>query len=320
MTLAGPIVGATDLTAAGRSVVDLAAALARATHRRLCVVHVGSSTPPPDFDKRAQSEAEKVYRERVHQRLERETIALHGQSQRAKDLDAESVLLEGRPWQAIVEFATRSAASLLVIGPHAGRGAAGPNPWSELILGRTADRLVRYAPCPVLVTRPAGRGATTEPPPGQNDPNTLLRGPWLVAVDESEASKAALRLTRDLAEMCGAEWAAVHVALGPPPPGHAEEGPKEGLAGSTHPPSEDAGTLATRRWVHGEAGRSVELKVGLGDPADLICEAIDASGARMIVMGTHGRTGLSHLVLGSVAERTLRRAAVPVLVVRPEEG
>ncbi len=46
-----------------------------------------------------------------------------------------------------------------------------------------------------------------------------------------------------------------------------------------------------------------------------ILAAADRVGADMIVMGTHGRTGLSRLVLGSVAEAVLRRAAVPVLVV-----
>ena len=53
-----------------------------------------------------------------------------------------------------------------------------------------------------------------------------------------------------------------------------------------------------------------------GDPADEILEAAAAIGARMIAMGTHGRRGLSHVLLGSVAEQVVRRSRVPVLTVR----
>ena len=53
-----------------------------------------------------------------------------------------------------------------------------------------------------------------------------------------------------------------------------------------------------------------------GDPADEILAVAAAIGARMIVLGTHGRRGLTHVLLGSVAEQVVRRASVPVLTVR----
>lgn len=56
--------------------------------------------------------------------------------------------------------------------------------------------------------------------------------------------------------------------------------------------------------------------VKLGDPRDVILEAAEAEHADLIVIGTHGRRGLSRLVLGSVAESVLRRATCPVLTVR----
>lgn len=52
-----------------------------------------------------------------------------------------------------------------------------------------------------------------------------------------------------------------------------------------------------------------------GDPASQIIEVAAKAGCDLIVIGTHGRTGLSHLVLGSVSEHVVRRARVPVLVV-----
>jgi nucleotide-binding universal stress UspA family protein len=53
-----------------------------------------------------------------------------------------------------------------------------------------------------------------------------------------------------------------------------------------------------------------------GDPAQVIANQAKKTRAQMIVMGSHGRTGLRRLVLGSVAERTLRYAGCPVLIVK----
>jgi universal stress protein A len=55
--------------------------------------------------------------------------------------------------------------------------------------------------------------------------------------------------------------------------------------------------------------------VALGRPADAIVAAAGRGRANLIVVGTHGRSGLAHLVMGSVAERVVRHAACPVLVV-----
>ena len=52
-----------------------------------------------------------------------------------------------------------------------------------------------------------------------------------------------------------------------------------------------------------------------GTPADMIKKTCDEWEASLIVIGTHGRTGLSHILMGSVAERVIRHSPVPVLVV-----
>lgn len=64
------------------------------------------------------------------------------------------------------------------------------------------------------------------------------------------------------------------------------------------------------------AGLSVEFAVRFGDPVDKILEEAREFGADLIAMATHGRTGLAHVVLGSVAEKTLRTAPCQVLTVR----
>jgi universal stress protein A len=62
----------------------------------------------------------------------------------------------------------------------------------------------------------------------------------------------------------------------------------------------------------------VELLVRTGNPSEIIVNAARELAADIIVMATHGRRGIAHLVLGSVAERVVREATVPVLTIRPE--
>ena len=60
-----------------------------------------------------------------------------------------------------------------------------------------------------------------------------------------------------------------------------------------------------------------ELRVGLGRPIDELLAIANQEQAQLIVVGTHGRTGLERLVLGSVAEEVVRRASCPVMVAKP---
>ena len=65
---------------------------------------------------------------------------------------------------------------------------------------------------------------------------------------------------------------------------------------------------------------SVETSVWYGPPAESIVEAAHYRGADLIVMSSHGRTGLGRLVLGSIAERVLRATRVPILLIRPGDA
>jgi nucleotide-binding universal stress UspA family protein len=66
----------------------------------------------------------------------------------------------------------------------------------------------------------------------------------------------------------------------------------------------------------GGAGVAMETRVELGDPASVILQQARDAGCATIVMGTHGRSGLRKMLLGSVAEEVLRHATCPVLAVR----
>jgi len=78
--------------------------------------------------------------------------------------------------------------------------------------------------------------------------------------------------------------------------------------------------LATLKASAAALGLTAETAVIRGRPAPAIVEHAKNGGFDLIVMGTHGRTGVSHVVMGSVAERVLRKAPCPVLTVRGTEA
>lgn len=67
-----------------------------------------------------------------------------------------------------------------------------------------------------------------------------------------------------------------------------------------------------------EMGVAVNTEIRKGDPVEEILHCSEENNVDIIVLGTHGRTGLDHAVIGSVAEQVIRRAPVPVMTVRSE--
>ncbi|MCB9598014.1 MAG: universal stress protein [Sandaracinaceae bacterium] len=308
MTERGPIVCATDLSPSGAEAVEIASRMAAATSSALQLVTVGGI--PPDAVGAPKTEAERVYRERLERRYDAASNALDKERVRALSWGphATATVLGGRAWEAIVEHARAAQASLIVVGPHGHEGprSSTRRDLTEWILGSTADRILRHAPCPVLV---GPRGDGHAPPIGG--------ATWLIAVDFSEPARAALKLALKLSKACKAKLVALHVTHDPilrlDPAGEEEP----------FPPLDDvAKQMAEQKraeligLVKGELGTPIEVEVAVGDPAHEIASHARTLDAHMIVMGTHGRTGLSHFLLGSTAERTLRLSSVPILCVR----
>jgi universal stress protein A len=76
-----------------------------------------------------------------------------------------------------------------------------------------------------------------------------------------------------------------------------------------------------RLGLAGAGGRTPTEQMAVwGDPASEICRVAQEQEVDLIVMGTHGRTGLTHLLLGSVAEQVIRHAPCPVLIIPPGYG
>ncbi|MFN3429633.1 MAG: universal stress protein [Candidatus Sericytochromatia bacterium] len=128
----------------------------------------------------------------------------------------------------------------------------------------------------------------------------------LVPTDFSPSSDAALALARE--RFPGASLRLLHVL----DPRRVGSGGSPIHAGEAVEDAEAA--------MHGKlkalAGPNDETAVLVGDPADRILWATDHWHPELVLMGTHGRTGLAHLLVGSVAEAVVRKAHVPVLVTK----
>jgi nucleotide-binding universal stress UspA family protein len=212
-----------------------------------------------------------------------------------------SVLLEGPIADALSEQAKTVQADLIVMTTH-GRG-----PLSRFWLGSVADKLVRQASVPVLVVRP------------QEGPPELIEAPpcrhILIPLDGTEEAEQILEPAVQLGSLMQADYELllVIVPLVSPDPATVYE-----------PAFIQAVQTDGREYLEEVAERlrarslRVHTRVIFSRPAAMaILEEAGTEPATLIALETHGRGGVARLLLGSVADKVLRGASVPVLVHRP---
>ena len=217
------------------------------------------------------------------------------------DLKLTSFVRIGKPFHEITTSARERAADLIVIATHGYTGA------KRVLLGSTAERVVRHAPCPVLTVS----ARTT--PTGKTPPFKLKK--ILVPIDFSGISKDALPLATFLAAQFDAELILLHVV---------EKFPIDYLLGrelmnETITPlmkQAEADLDRIAGSLRKSTGVNMSAVVRDGTPFEEICHAAKTFDADLIVLTTHGYTGLKHVWLGSTAERVVRHAHCPVLAVR----
>lgn len=139
----------------------------------------------------------------------------------------------------------------------------------------------------------------------------------LVPTDFSDLSVEAVRYAMSLAGMYGADLHLLHVVDDAPVLAfHTMEMTTEYvIEDTTRTAEQHLQEFARAHSVHGREG--VTLAVRRGNPYDEIIRYAAEAKADMIVMATHGRTGLAHVLLGSVAEKVVQHADIPVLTVKP---
>ena len=138
----------------------------------------------------------------------------------------------------------------------------------------------------------------------------------LCPVDFSDLSAQGLRYAAKIARSCGGRITALYADLFMPPPYFTESSMEELQRQLGKAREQAEAHLARFAAAATSSLEGVNIQIEEALPADAIHRAAEANGADLIVMGTHGRSGVNRLMLGSVAERVLRQTRVPVLAVR----
>jgi nucleotide-binding universal stress UspA family protein len=290
------ILYATDFSAHANRAFALACSLARASGSRLLVLHVAPI--PLLYTKR-------YYREEMEAALRR---------YQAPDAAVELGwhLLAGEAAVEILWLAQEIRCASIVMGTQGQTGLA------RLLMGSVAEHVVRHAPCPVVTVKalPSQPPAATEAPSETASPipaavpvQTILH-----PTDFSDRCAEAFRVACSLARDHAARVIVVHVPEPEPAP--------MGMAPVPPPPEGHQGGWEARlsRFQLSAPEVRVESRVEAGKPAAGIVSAAQTTKSDLIVMGTHGRTGLGRLLMGSVAENVLRAAPCPVVTVKTPDA
>ena len=141
----------------------------------------------------------------------------------------------------------------------------------------------------------------------------------LAPTDFSEYSKKAVASALELAKKFGAKLSILHVVELPPYPVEGYVPPSLTATFIEDLEREASQELAQIVPEAESAGVEVARLVTVGSPYRKIIDMAEAEQVDLIVMATAGRTGFSHLIMGSIAERVVRTASCPVLTIRPHE-
>ncbi len=205
----------------------------------------------------------------------------------------------GEAVPGIVWAAKRSGADLILMATHGRTGLA------HLLMGSITEAVLRSIPIPVLALR-LGQGEHTL---------TVVRR-ILWATDLSPVSEGAWRYAVKLADVFAAEVILLHVVRPTKLAGRADQliPPPEGWR-ERHVSSLQR-ELERRQQAIEALGLHARRKLLVGVPAEVIVAEAKAEQVDLIVVGTHGRSGLTHALLGSVGEAVIRTAPCPVLAVK----
>jgi nucleotide-binding universal stress UspA family protein len=214
-------------------------------------------------------------------------------------------LLQGQAYREICQLARDLKIDLIVI---ATRGQTG---LKHLLLGSTAEHVLRHSPCPVLVVRSSGgkirNGQRTKASPHINK--------ILVPIDFSKCSQRGFNYARAVSARLGSKIVLMH-SICP-----AYYVANDEYARYDFPEllrrCEATAAKKLRQLAGGTSRSSIEIDIptAFGHAGLQICSRAEKLGVDLIVTSTHGKTGLKQVLLGSIAEYVVRHAPCPVLVV-----
>ncbi|MEM6730667.1 MAG: universal stress protein [Myxococcota bacterium] len=282
---------ATDFTDASKNALEHAAFIAMKNDATLHVLHVRV----PFTDSISAKESELPGAQTIQQAIDRvsedEMAAL---SPKFEVPLVRKVISDFDPADAICEYAKRNEADLIVVGTHGRRGFA------RLMIGSIAGRVIRKSPVSVLAV-------------GNGESHQLVESSYrkiLVPVDFSDASKRALKHALALGERYGSRVFLLHVVEGVPHPAYYYQDRDTVLEAF---PKLIERTRSALDELVADSNLEVTAIVAEGRAHRKIDEIAREHDVDLVVMGRQGLGDVGDLLLGSVTERTLRRAPCPVL-------
>jgi nucleotide-binding universal stress UspA family protein len=311
-----------DLHDQAEPVVSWAALMARAFHSPVTLLHVNEGLESLKHHPLMQSQTfpemseavtnwRKTYEQSVQAAFTRLT------EQHGRDYSVTTMQLEGRAQVVILDYLEKHPTDLVVMGTH-GR------PWYQrMVLGSTAETVLRAAPCPVLIV------------PNRVNTQLLPRcKTLLVPIDFSVGGMVSEEWALQLASQEEKKVILLHAVENPLldvyDPDKVELDLKKIMEESRlHPPRSAQpfwdhahqvahAKLTTMRQQFLGVHAQVELIVREGPAAEDILKTAEKREVDLIVIATHGRSGMRRLFLGSVTEKVIRSAPCPVLAVRSE--
>ncbi len=290
-----------DFSKLSRPAIAMATGLARRFEASIHLVHVHEPYYPPGLLAPVLISVTDYWHDDATRRIRRlQKLA------KQKGLAPENChFLSGSPaFREICNLAREIKAGLIVMPTHGRTGMA------RLVDGSTAERIVQHSPCPVLVARAGGKQWARDVTQAAPDINQIL-----VPVDFSQSSFQALQYAIRIAEQVASRLIIFHAfELG-------DAFTADGFAMYDLSVLEDAmrkdAEEQMQKFVSLAKFRRVpfETVVTVAPAVSEICAYAGKRDVDLIITATHGRTGLKHLLMGSVAEHVVRHATRPVLVV-----
>ena len=289
---------ATDFSRWARRAEDYACALACSWRASLTVLSVADFPPGlnPDYPVNQQYLADLL------KNASSQLVDLKGRAER-RGIAVTTRMATGIPSEEVITAARAEDSDLIVVGTRGKTGLA------HVLLGSTDERVIRGAPCPVLAVRT--ESADNEDEGVLSRPVTLER--ILVPVDFSDRSLDALEYAVVVAQQAKASLMLLHVLE---PVSYGLDFTLSHIRTREQVRESWTKRLEELASSHQHSHVPVESQLRGGLPTDSILDSAQTLPCDLIVMGTHGRRGISHTISGSVAEAVLRRARCPVIAVR----
>lgn len=215
-------------------------------------------------------------------------------------IEFEYLMSRGDPARVLLKIERERKVDLIVLGTHGRKGV------NRMFGGSVAESIIRAAQCPVLTLRQQVSGQQVDPNPKS--------AKFLVPIDFSVYSYAALDFASSIAKAMKASITILHVDESLD---HVLGTPNEPVAESSHGDHHKKVWAQLRGFRPLEDGVECRHQLLTDLPVRQIASFAELNGFDYIVLGTHGRAGVSRALLGSVAEKIVRNANCPVITVKP---